>query len=150
MTAKFVARDTETLTASATETVVMVKAAASKRLHVVEYGVSFNDVDAADPAVLVHLIRLTTDGTSTALTIVEEDTTTGESPLASAAKDFTAEPTAGAILRSHYVTPAAGLIAVQFPLGDEIVVPVSGRIGIQCVTAAGVTPSVAAYIAFRE
>jgi hypothetical protein len=70
--------------------------------------------------------------------------------IATAQQDFTVEPTAGDILWSEYVTPAGGFDRVQLPLGEEIVVDVSERIGLRCTTGSGVTANAAAYIKFEE
>jgi len=98
--------------------------------------------------VLVELIRQTTAGTSAALTLVKHDEAS-EAAIGTALQTFTAEPTAGDILASVYLSPAGGIYSYQYPLGDEPVVAVSGRIGIRVTTVAGSgTPNVAAWLKF--
>lgn len=145
----FVATDTDTLAANTAETIIQV-VAATKPLRIKEVGVSFNGVDAAQIPILVELMRQTTAGTSASGTVREQEEVR-ESPLASSLINFTAEPTAGDILRQWYVPPAGGLFVMQFPLGDEPVVGPSGRMGLRCTpSGASNTPGVAAYIVFDE
>jgi hypothetical protein len=59
----------------------------------------------------------------------------------------TAEPTAGDVLDAIEVHPQSGYEKI-FPLGDEIIVPGGGRVGIECTAPAGV--NVRAKIAFEE
>jgi len=146
--ALYTARDSAVaLSASTTKTIVQVVASSSKPVRIVEIGVSFDGTSGSATPVAVDLLRQTTAGTSSSLTFVYENPQT-ETAIATALKTFTAEPTAGDILRSWYVTPAGGLFVMQFPLGREPVVGVSGRIGIRCNAPA--TVNTTAYITFEE
>lgn len=137
----------EALAAATAETLVQVVAASSKPLRIIELGISFDGVTAGAVPVTVDLMRQTTAGTASALTLVEEDSRL-ESPLATALQDFTAEPTAGDVLRSWFVTPAGGLFVMQFPQGREPVAPESTRIGLRA-TAPAIVNAIA-YITFEE
>jgi hypothetical protein len=148
----YTARVSGAATASnAARTMVQVVAGSTKRVKVKEFSCSFDGADSTKTPVLVELLRETTAGTSSALTIVENEEAL-ESPIATALQTFTAtDPTAGDILFSAYVTPAGGLLGWQYPLGDEPVVAPSGRIAVRVttVTASG-TPNCAAFIRFEE
>jgi len=136
--------------AAAAETLLQVVAGATKRLQVKAFEVSFDGADSTKTPVLVELIRQTTAGTSAALTLVKHDEAS-EAAIGTALQTFTAEPTAGDILASVYLSPAGGIYSYQYPLGDEPVVAVSGRIGIRVTTVAGSgTPNVAAWLKFLE
>jgi len=136
--------------AAAAKTLLQVVAGATKRLQVKAFEVSFDGADSTKTPVLVELIRQTTAGTSAALTLVKHDEAS-EAAIGTALQTFTAEPTAGDILASVYLSPAGGIYSYQYPLGDEPVVAVSGRIGIRVTTVAGSgTPNVAAWLKFLE
>jgi hypothetical protein len=139
----------EALAAAATETLIQVVTGSTREARIKEWSVSFNGVDSTDEPILVELLRQTTAGTSSALTMVKNNPS-DPAIIATALQDFSAEPTAGDVLWSEYITPAGGFDRVQLPLGEEIVVAVSSRIGLRCTTAAGVTASAAAYIKFEE
>jgi hypothetical protein len=137
------------MTASATTTVVQV-AAGAKPLRVIEVGFSFDGVDATKTPVHCRIVRQTTTGTASALTLIKENEGS-EAALATATSIFTAEPTNGDILRSWYVSPAGGLWVIQFPLGREpVVAAATGRIAVQIVTGAGVTANTSVYLTFEE
>jgi hypothetical protein len=98
----------------------------------------------------VELVRQTTAGTASALTLVKHDEAS-VAALGSAQQTFTIEPTAGDILASVYLSPAGGIYSYQFPLGDEPVIASSGRLGIRVTTVVGSgTPNVAAWLKFSE
>lgn len=144
----YTARDSAVaLSAGANKTLVQILAGSAKPLRIVEVGVSFDGVTGTAVPVTVDLMRQTTSGTASALTIVQENPQT-EAPAATARNAFSAEPTAGDILRTWYVTPAGGLWVMQFPLGREPVVGVSGRIALRVNAPA--TVNAAGYLTFDE
>ena len=138
------------LSAATTRTVLQVVSASSRRLAIKEWGISFDGADATKTPILVEILRQTTAGTSSSLTLVQNDP--GDpAPLASALQGFSStEPTSGDVLWSEYITPAGGFDRVQLPLGEEIGVAVSTRLGLRVTTASGVTANAAAYIKFAE
>jgi hypothetical protein len=71
--------------------------------------------------------------------------------LCSAIERPTAEPTNGGIVVGGpwYMTTVGGLIILQIPLGDEICLDVSDRLGLRIITA-GVISGVIANIDFSE
>lgn len=140
------------LTASTTQSMLLLNpvVVAAK---ITEIGVSF-DGSAVATAVRVQLYRVVTPGTPAgpAVTPVK---VTGPSAATGAQSTFlsvlTAEPTTVEILRSWYVSPASGLLVVQFPLGQEPVAAGGGsQIGIRVITPASVTPHCDPYIVFDE
>lgn len=144
----FTARDSAVaLTAATTKTIVQVVPGTNTPVRVVELGVSFNGVTTSNVPVVVDLLRQTTAGTSSALTLVADQEQNTKTVVATALKTFTAEPTAGNILRTWYVTPANGLLIVQFPLGREVDAQ-TNRIALRCTAPDAV--SVTAYISFEE
>lgn len=146
----YTARDSAVaLSASATKTIVQYVTGANRPGRVVEVAVSFDGVDASKTPIQVDLLLQTTAGTSSALTLVK-DNRLSEAAQGTALKTFSAEPTASDIFRSWYITPANGLWAMQFPLGREIQINVSERVGLRCITASGVTVNVTASLTIEE
>ncbi len=136
----------ESINASSAETVLMVVASASKRLKVRRWGVSFNGTDVTDTPVQVQLLRFTSNGSSSTSTPVKLDPSDVPS-LSSVRSAFTAEPTTGDVLETHYVTPAGGnLIETYFD--DAPVIEVSGRLGIRVLATDAV--NVSAFLHFEE
>ena len=139
----------EVIASAATETLVQVVTGATAKARIKEWGVSFDGVDATKTPIRVDLLRQTTAGTSAALTLVKNDPD-DVAALASALQDFSAEPTPGDILWTEYVTPAGGFDRVQLPLGEEIVMQESERIGLRVVVPTGSNCNATAYIRFEE
>lgn len=131
-------------------TLIQVVAGSTKRLLIKSFEVSFDGIDSTKTPILVGLLRQTTAGTASALTTVKHDEAS-EAAIATAQQTFTVEPTAGDILSQVYLSPAGGIYSYQFPLGDEPVVGVSGRIALRVTTVSGSgTPNCAAWIKFLE
>lgn len=134
------------LAAATAKTVVQIVAPANQRLKVVSWGVFFDGTSPSAEPVQVRLLRQTTAGTMTALTPVNQGV--GSETIQSTAQHTaTAEPTAGNVLRSREVHPQSGYECI-FPLGQEVLVPGGGRLGIEC-TAPG-TVNVRAEIVYEE
>lgn len=149
--AQHIARISAVAAASnAVKSMLQVVAGSTTRPLVKAWEVSLDGTDSTKTPVLVELLRQTTAGTSSALTLVKVDEAS-VSALATGLKTFTAEPTAGDILASVYLSPAGGIYSYQYPLGDEPVIASSGRLGIRVttVTASG-TPNVTAWLKFSE
>jgi hypothetical protein len=149
--AQHIARVSAVAAASAAaKTVLQVVAGSTTRQLVKAWEVSLDGADSTKTPVLVELVRQTTAGTASALTLVKHDEAS-VAALGSAQQTFTIEPTAGDILASVYLSPAGGIYSYQFPLGDEPVIASSGRLGIRVTTVVGSgTPNVAAWLKFSE
>lgn len=139
----------EALAASTVETVLQVVAGATKPVRVSRWGVSFNGVDVTDQPVRVELLRLTSDGTSSAYTPKKMDANS-EASVATARTAHTAEPTAGDVLITAYVTPTGGyeqVFSPGYPDERPIAAP-NGRIGIRVLGVDAV--NVSAFLIFEE
>lgn len=135
---------------AAAKTLLQVIASSTKRLQVKSFEVSFDGVDSTKTPILVQLIRQTTAGTASSLTLVKNDEAS-EAIIATAQQTFTVEPTSGDVLAVTELSPAGGIYSYQFPLGDEPVVAESGRIGLRVTTVAGSgMPNCAAWLKFLE
>jgi hypothetical protein len=140
----------EAVAAATVETLIQVSAVGGKPFRVARWGVSFNGVTVTDQPVRVELIRLTSDGTSSAFTPKKMDPTT-EVSLAQGRTSHTAEPVAGDVLEIHYVSPAGGNLVEAYSAGypdERPYIQPAGRIGIRVLAAAAVNAN--AFIIFDE
>lgn len=136
----------ETLGVATAETIVQLVAATNHRIRVLGWGVFFDGTSATAEPVQVRLLRQTSAGTSSSLTLVKNHPA-DETIQTTALQDFSAEPTAGDVLDVVEVHPQGGY-EKWFPPGYEIIVPGAGRIGIECTAPAAV--NVRAKMFFEE
>lgn len=111
------------LTAATTKTVIGVKAHANSGLQVKSYTVGFDGVTASAVPVLVEICYCTwaTNGPGTNSTSTTSVQKNGRSLTAgfTSGKTWTVEPTALTVIKEFLLTPNAGLIEFQYPLGEE-------------------------------
>jgi hypothetical protein len=144
---EYTALSTKTLTASATQTLLVVKPGASAPAKIIlkQFWVSFNG-SAAAAAILCELCRVSTDGTGAASppTPKKVDPNTNDASTATILHNHTAEPTLVDILENHYISPNSGLLIIQYPLDEEYKAIAGGdRLSLRVTTPAAVTPSAA-------
>ena len=122
------------LAAATAKTLLELTAGAADQVKIKEWWVEFDGVTATAVPALVEVLRFSASmtGTATPPTGVPKDAADG-AVAATLKHNATGEGTAGVVLYRHNVPPTSGK-HVLFPLGDEIVVPLSGMIGIR-VTA---------------
>lgn len=135
------------LTAAATKTVLQLVAPANHRLDVLGFVVGFDGTVATQEPIQVEILRQTTAGTMTGVT-PKLSNAAAETPLATAQKTATVEPTAGDILKRYEVHPQGGMERL-FRKG-EMQVPGSGRLGLRVITPSGVNPNVVAEFNYEE
>lgn len=119
------------LVAATAKTLVQLVPATNRPLRIIELGISFDSVLSTDAPVAVDLMRQSTAGTSSALTLVSDQEDEAASIVCTGLQTFTVEPTAGNILRTWHVSPIGGLFVVQWPL-DREPVALTSRIAIRC------------------
>lgn len=137
------------LTAATARTILSVINAANSLIRICELSLSFDGVSGTAEPVTVELCSSTqaTAGTSTAHTIVQCRGPT-RTVQATAARAYTAEPTALTVLKRWLVHPQTGLV-IQFPLGREPEqVTTADALAIRCTAPANV--NVQGYIEFEE
>lgn len=138
------------LSAATAKTIMNVINATNGLIRIVEIGVSFDGTSATAEPVTVELCNSTqaTAGTSTAHTILQTGGPT-RTVQATAARNYTAEPTTLTVLKRWLVHPAGGGIIVQFPLGREPEqVTTADGLCIRCTAPA--TVNVQGYMEFEE
>jgi len=137
------------LSAATAKTIMQVINSANGVVKVVEFGVSFDGVSGTAEPVTVELVSSTqaTAGTSTSHTIAQVSGAT-RTAQATAARNYTAEPTVLTVLKRWLAHPQTGLV-VQFPLGREPQQNTgSDALGIRCTAPA--TVNVQGYMEFTE
>lgn len=138
------------LTAATAKTIMNIINGTNALFRVVEWGVSFDGTSASAEPVAVEICSSTqaTAGTSTSHTIAQVGGPT-RTVQATAARNYTAEPTVITVLKRHLVRADGGLFVVQYPLGREVEqVTTADGILIRCTAPAAV--NVQGYMEFEE
>ena len=125
------------LVTATAKTVLQLVAPTNHRLKIKSWGVFFDGTSATAEPVQVELMRQTTAGTMTALTLRKADDSIAEALQATAQHSATVEPTSGELLMGIEVHPQSGF-AESLPFGDEYIVGGGDRVGIVCTAPAGV------------
>ena len=138
------------IVASTTRTMIQLVTSANEQAIVVEFGICFDGSTATTP-IEVRLARQTTAGTSSAGTPVKWDPADATTPQTTTLTGFSStEPTTTDILGRWFVAANNGLFVMQYPLGREPKIALSGRLGLITVSPASVTPNCLAYMVYEE
>lgn len=136
------------------KTILQLATSASIRAKIVEWGVTFNGTSSSATPATVLLQRQTNVGSGgQAITAnygpnnVDESLTSTAQSTALQGIWSTTEPTAGAVLCNPYEPPTSGMV-LQYPLGQEPWIKVSGFLGIVVNVAAAV--NINAWLKFEE
>ena len=125
------------LTAATAKTVLQIVAAANHRVRGKGWGVFFDGTSTTAEPVQVRLLRQTTAGTMSALTLTKRDDSIADTLLTTAQHTATAEPTAGDVLEVVEVHPQQSY-EKWWPMGSEIIIGGGDRLGVECTAPAGV------------
>lgn len=134
------------LTAATARTVVQVAVPANKRMKCLGWAVYFDGTSSVNVPVRVRLLRQSSAGTMSALTITKA-TPRAESFLCTASHSATAEPSLSEIIDVALVHPQQGY-EVKFTPGQELVVGGGERLGIECTAPQAVNAT--AKLLFEE
>lgn len=130
------------LVAATPKTVIGAKANAAGGLQMKSFEVSFDGVAASATPVLVEICYATfaTNAPGTNSTSTTPRQLYGRPTAAgfTSAKGWTAEPTVLTPLKEFLLTPNAGVIAYQFPLGQEPDTALGEGLAIRLTAPAGV------------
>ena len=135
----FRANTAQVATGTSAKTILQIVAASNHRVVVNKVVISFEGVTVTDAPIQVRVLRQSTAGTMSALTLVK-DGDTAETLEVSALHTATAEPTAGDVLESQMVHPQSSRVFV-----GPYVVPGGGRLGVEVTAALGIDCIVSAY-----
>ncbi len=134
----------EIATGTALKTLLQLVAATNHRVKVLGFGISFKGVTAADPPILVQLVRQTGAGTMSALTLKKKLNLGAETIQTTAQHTATAEPTPVDILWAKEIHPQGGSHREWFPYGEELILIGGERLGL-VVTATVTTSAIASF-----
>lgn len=134
-----------------TQTLIQIATPATRRAWWKSFSVSGQDTDGTKVPGRVDIIRQTSAGTGGTGVTPRPIRPSNPAALSTAIERPTAEPTDGGIVVGGpwYVTTVGGLFVLQIPLGDEIEMDVSTRLGIRLTTAGTIT-GVLASVDFME
>lgn len=135
----------QAIAAATAETVLHLLAANNHRIVVTGFSVTVAGISPID--LTVRVLRQSSAGTAgtTSGLITKLDSDAAGTIQTSGSTNFSAEPTAGDVLQYKRLN---GSYEKYFPLGQEIIVPEDGRIGIECTSTSNAT--VAAEFYFEE
>lgn len=136
----------QSLTADTEKTVLQIAAGSDQRVKLKGIALTLAGTTAKD--LLVRVLRQTVGtGTSgTTITPSKIDSAAAETPRGTAKSGWTVEPTAGNELMRRRLQ---GGYEVLIPLGQEIVIPGGGSVGV-AVTCVGATASVVGEARYEE
>lgn len=128
------------LVAATAKTVIEVATGTSMAPEWVSFDVSFNGTSATAVPVLCEIVSYTATGTGTTFTPKRVGAATGVA-ISTAKINDTVEPSTPTVLMAWFVPPTSGF-SYQWPLGRELMEPVSSFYGLR-LTA----PAVVNYVA---
>ena len=143
-----------TLSAGSTQSVWLLDPVTNP-FTIVEFGVSFQASVSSVP-IQVNLYIAASVGSAAGIgASVRALGSTTVAATTTAIASLSVEPATKYLIQSWYVQPFGGILDIQFPLGREGLSAIGGntttdRIGLQCVTPAGVNPSAVSYVWFEE
>lgn len=132
-----VAQTAEIDTGTSKKTLLQIVAATNQRVLVREISVSFDGTSNTAAPILVQVLRQTTAGTMSALTLQKMNPDDGETLQTTGQHTATAEPTGTDEVLGESVHPQGGY-TWQAPFGGEIHVPGGGRLGLAVTAGAAV------------
>lgn len=140
--------DEQALAAATAETLLQLVTPATRRAKILGFSLCGASVTSSEAPMLIEFLLQTTAGTAAAQTPQPLDDA-DPAALCTAQKNFTAEPTAGAIKRRLKLTPVGGTIVYHFPEGQELKIAVSARMGLR-VTSPAAQSNVTAELIYQE
>lgn len=133
--APFGAADSLIATGTGTKTIVQIVAAANHGILVESFGLFGDSIDLDATPIPAELLRQTTAGTMSALTLTKRNDSNGDTLDTTAQHTATAEPTAGDVLKPFQYAPSAGF-TFTYPPGKELEVGAGDRVGLRVLTPA--------------
>lgn len=128
-------------TGTSAKTLIQIVAASNHGVLIDEWSISFQGTSNSASPIRVRVLRQTTAGTMSSLTLVKDPDDTDETLQTSAQHTAMAEPTASDVLFEEYVHPQAGY-TWQAPFGRVIKIGGGDRLGIEVLAGADVSATV--------
>ena len=135
----FYGQTAQITTGTAVKTLLQIVAATNVRVKVAEFSISFNGTSNTATPIFVEIVRQTSAGTMTSLTLRKNNTNDDETLQTTAQHTATVEPTDGGdVPFSETVHPQTGY-TWQSPFAREYIVPGGTRLGLRVTAAASVS-----------
>jgi hypothetical protein len=134
---RFKANTAQVATGTSAKTILQLVAASNHGVVVDEWSISFEGTSNTATPIQVRVLRQTTAGTMSALTLVKDPDDTDETLQTTAQHTATAEPTAGDVLFIELVHPQTGY-TWQAPFGRHVKVGGGDRLGVEVTAGANV------------
>ena len=115
---------------TATDLTVMQLVSVTRSIVLTEWSVSFDGVTIADAPVTVSLYRQATTASSGSSVTPSKRLAYASDATTVVWSDPSSEPTLGELMETYYVTPAGGIVVMQYQEGAEIVSVDTERIGL--------------------
>jgi hypothetical protein len=134
-------------TGTSAKTLIQLIAAANHAFAILFVEIGFAGTSNTAAPILFEILRQTTAGTMSALTLVKQDDSVADSFDTTAQHTSTSEPTAGDILFAKYVHPQTSVLIQENEL-TEVIVGESDRIGFRVTAGADVNAAIT--VGFEE
>lgn len=131
------------LSAATAKTVLQIIAPTNQRVLIRSLRVTFAGTNPVAAPATVRVLRQTTAGTVTSLTLVKDNNSDDETIQSTAGYNATAEPTASDVLETYRCHTQSGLI-IDFPWNSPLIAKGGSRIGIEITSAEAVTCNICA------
>ena len=138
----------EVASGTGTKTILQIAAPTNQKVRVNEIGITCKGTNPTQLPIRFEVLRQTTAGTSTSVTPKKTDDSSN-TVQTTAGANFTAEPTAGDILREFIIHPQSGM-NYTVPGIDDLMVPGGGRLGIRALNTGGTDTTVVVNAVFEE
>lgn len=136
---KFRATTAQITTGTSLKTLLQLVAASNHRVTEVYFNIHFEGVTPTDAPIQVRILKQTTAGTMSALTLVKDNAGDTETLEVSAQHTATAEPTAGDVKQILLIHPQGGAREI-----GPFVIPGGERLGLDVLAANAVDAVVSA------
>jgi len=137
----------QAVAAATVETLIQLLSVANHRVALLGYGIGGEGTSNTEAPGVIDILRQSTAGTASALTLRKLQATISETLLTTAQYIFTAEPTPGDILRTHTVHPQAAL-DIRDAFSREIIMGGAERLAMRATYAQA--QDLDAYMDFEE
>ena len=138
-------------TSTGTKTQLQIRASANAAVAITRLFVGGHGISNTNEPIRVDLVRQSDAGTGMGSTPVGNKLDTGIThtfQTTAAATEATVEPTTTDVIKSFTFHPQTGL-DVAFGREDEVIIPVSGRVGVRTLQA-GTAPKLDITVDFEE
>lgn len=132
------ANTAQVATGTSLKTILQIVAASNHRVVVPIITVSFEGVTATDAPIDVQIMRQSTAGTMTSLTLTKDNDSDDETIQTTAQHTATVEPTAGDVLARKLVHPQGRADFGPFVVkgGGKLGVVVTAAVSVDCIVSA--------------